>query len=415
MRALRSTTTSLPTPGMVKPLRASLYARPASSSRNKATCFLVIPIFSESRFMVSDFEIPATYSSSTAYPACFARILHERTRCRGAKAPRPPTAHHRHCDAEGHRRAARPARVATGDDPPLGREHHGRARSPPRHRRFGPRGGALRRLGRRRGCRSGRGPRADRGAGGDAHRSAPRDGRRAWSDRPAPPGAVRHDAHGYSRPCRQGRGDLRPPSRRLPRRARRRADRSAPLLRRFELFRLAPHAPDSLQRSSRGAPRRSAQRALGEDDMATETKSGTALETFAREDRTFPPPREFAAQANAKDPGIYDRAERDVEGLRPEHARTLQWRRPFTVVFGGFSAEALAGRINDSEAKVLVTADGGYRKGNVVPLKKNADDALAQAKTIEKVIVVKRTKQDIPWTAGRDVWWHEVVDKQKAD
>src|SRR3989442_371555 len=70
---------------MVKPLRASLYARPASSSRNKATCFLVIPIFSESRFMVSDFEIPATYSSSSAYPACFARILHERTRCRGAR------------------------------------------------------------------------------------------------------------------------------------------------------------------------------------------------------------------------------------------------------------------------------------------------------------------------------------------
>src|SRR2546425_358282 len=331
------------------------------------------------------------------------------------KAPRPPTAHHRHCDAEGRRRAARPARVAAGDDPPLGREHHGRAHSPPRHRRFGPRGGALRRLGRRLGSGPGRGSRADRGAGRDAHRSAPRDGRRARSDRPAPPGGVRHDARGYSRPCRQGRGDLRPPSRRLPRRARRRADRSAPLLRRFELFRLAPHAPDSLQRSSRGAPRRSAQRALGEDDMATETKSGTALETFAREDRTFPPPREFAAQANAKDPGIYERAERDVEGFWAEHARTLQWRRPFTVVFGGFSAEALAGRINDSEAKVLVTADGGYRKGNVVPLKKNADDALAQAKTIEKVIVVKRTKQDIPWTAGRDVWWHEVVDKQKAD
>src|SRR3989441_549420 len=415
---------------MVKPFRASLYARPASSSRNKATCFLVIPVFSESRFMVSDFEIPATYSSSTAYPAGFARILHERTRCRGAKAPRPSTAHHRHSDDEGHRRAARPARVATGDDPPLGREHHGRARSPPRHRRFGPRGGALRRLGRRLGSRSGRGPRADRGAGRDAHRSAPRDGRRAWSDRPAPPGGVRHDAHGYSRPCRQGRGDLRPPSRRLPRRARRRADRSAPLLRRFELFRLAPHAPDSLQRSSRGAPRRSAQRALGEDDMATETKSGTALETFAREDRTFPPPREFAAQANAKDPGIYERAERDVEGFWAEHARTLQWRRPFTKVLEWQSPYAkwfLGGELNISEncldrhvkagrgAKVLVTADGGYRKGNVVPLKKNADGALAQAKTIEKVMVVKRTNQDVPWTEGRDLWWHETVDRQKPE
>src|SRR5207253_6503008 len=88
---------------------------------------------------------------------------------------------------------------------------------------------------------------------------------------------------------------------------------------------------------------------------------------------------------------------------------------PFTVVFGGFSAEALAGRINDSEAKVLVTADGGYRKGNVVPLKKNADDAVAQTTTIEKVLVVKRTKQDVPWTSGRDMWWHEIVDRQKSE
>ncbi|HET7699362.1 MAG TPA: acetate--CoA ligase [Candidatus Limnocylindria bacterium] len=88
---------------------------------------------------------------------------------------------------------------------------------------------------------------------------------------------------------------------------------------------------------------------------------------------------------------------------------------PFTVVFGGFSAEALSGRINDSEAKVLITADGGYRKGGVVPLKKNADDAIAQTKTIEKVLVVRRTKQNVPWTEGRDVWWHDLVAKQPAD
>src|SRR2546428_8631482 len=67
MRALRSTMTSLPTPGMVNPLRASLYARAASSSRNCPTCFLVRPVFSDSRFKVSDFEIPATYPSSAAY------------------------------------------------------------------------------------------------------------------------------------------------------------------------------------------------------------------------------------------------------------------------------------------------------------------------------------------------------------
>jgi acetyl-CoA synthetase len=88
---------------------------------------------------------------------------------------------------------------------------------------------------------------------------------------------------------------------------------------------------------------------------------------------------------------------------------------PFTVVFGGFSAEALAGRIGDSEAKLVITADGGYRKGNIVPLKKNADDAIVQTTTVEKVLVVRRTKQQVSWTDGRDVWWHDVVAKQQAD
>ena len=88
---------------------------------------------------------------------------------------------------------------------------------------------------------------------------------------------------------------------------------------------------------------------------------------------------------------------------------------PFTVVFGGFSAEALGGRIVDSEAKLLITADGGYRKGTIVPLKKNADDAVAQSATVEKVLVVQRTKQEVAWVEGRDVWWHDVVAKQKAD
>jgi len=249
--------------------------------------------------------------------------------------------------------------------------------------------------------------------------------------------------------------------------------------------------------------------------MATETK--TALEALYTETRTFPPPPEFTAQANVRDPNIYERAARDLEGFWAEQARTLEWSRPFTkvldwtvpyakwfedgqlnvsvncldrhvtagrgsrvayfwegepgdartityqqlldetcqcanalkelgvrkgdrvaiympmipelpaamlacarigapftVVFGGFSAEALAGRIRDSEAKVLVTADGGYRKGNVVPLKRNADDAVAQSSSIEKVLVVKRTAQEVPWTAGRDVWWHEIVGVQKT-
>jgi len=88
---------------------------------------------------------------------------------------------------------------------------------------------------------------------------------------------------------------------------------------------------------------------------------------------------------------------------------------PFTVVFGGLSAEALAGRIGDSEAKLVITADGGYRKGTIVPLKKNADDAIAQTTTVEKVLVVQRTKQQVGWTEGRDVWWHDLVSTQKAD
>jgi len=255
--------------------------------------------------------------------------------------------------------------------------------------------------------------------------------------------------------------------------------------------------------------------------MATETnaqKGNAALETFAREDRSFAPPAEFKARANVKDPAIYERASKDLEGFWAEQARGLTWRKPFTkvleweppyakwflggelnlsencldrhvkagrgtkvayhwegepgdartityqdlldetqraanalkalgvkkgdrvaiympmipelpaamlacarigapftVVFGGFSAEALSGRINDSEARVLITADGGYRKGGVVPLKKNADDAIAQTKSIEKVLVVRRTKTDVPWTEGRDVWWHDLVAKQKAD
>jgi acetyl-CoA synthetase len=252
--------------------------------------------------------------------------------------------------------------------------------------------------------------------------------------------------------------------------------------------------------------------------MSSETSQSTALHTLGTETRTFPPPDEFVRRANVSDPGIYARADADFEGFWAEHARTLEWRTPFTkvldwqppyakwfydgqlnvsencldrhvkagkgskvayhwegepgdtrtvtyqdlldetqrcanalkalgvrkgdrvaiympmipelpvamlacarigapftVVFGGFSAEALAGRIGDSEAKLVITADGGYRKGNIVPLKKNADDAIAQTTTVEKVLVVRRTKQEVAWTEGRDVWWHDVVATQPAD
>ncbi|GAL07301.1 acetyl-coenzyme A synthetase [Photobacterium aphoticum] len=82
-----------------------------------------------------------------------------------------------------------------------------------------------------------------------------------------------------------------------------------------------------------------------------------------------------------------------------------------TIVFGGFSPEALAGRIVDSNAKVVVTADEGVRGGRAVPLKKNVDDALANpdVTSVEKVLVLKRTGGEIEWHSERDVWWHEAT------
>ncbi|GAA5337263.1 acetate--CoA ligase [Thermus antranikianii] len=81
-----------------------------------------------------------------------------------------------------------------------------------------------------------------------------------------------------------------------------------------------------------------------------------------------------------------------------------------SVVFGGFSSGALAERIRDAEAKVLITADGGYRRGQVVPLKQNADEALKEVSTVEHVVVVRRTGEEVPWTPGRDHWWHELME-----
>ncbi|MEB3372457.1 acetate--CoA ligase, partial [Saccharopolyspora mangrovi] len=83
-----------------------------------------------------------------------------------------------------------------------------------------------------------------------------------------------------------------------------------------------------------------------------------------------------------------------------------------SVVFGGFSAEALRSRINDAEAKVVITADGQYRRGKAMPLKANVDQAVAEAPSIEHVLVVQRTGIDIAWNDTRDTWWHELVDRQ---
>ncbi len=85
---------------------------------------------------------------------------------------------------------------------------------------------------------------------------------------------------------------------------------------------------------------------------------------------------------------------------------------PHSVVFGGFSAEALRNRISDAQAKLVITADGQFRRGKAAPLKANADDAVQKTSTVRHVLVVRRTETDVDWTEGRDLWWHELVDAQ---
>jgi acetyl-CoA synthetase len=251
------------------------------------------------------------------------------------------------------------------------------------------------------------------------------------------------------------------------------------------------------------------------------------LDSLLQEDRTFPPPPEFAARANANDPSIYATADADPEAYWADWARRLDWFQPWervldwqppyakwfvggklnaayncldrhvqggrgsrtamlwegepgdrrtytyedlhrevgraanalrgmgvargdrvaiylpmipeaaiamlacarigaahSVVFGGFSAESLRDRIRDAEAKVLITADGGYRRGGIVALKRAADEALDEqggCPSIQHVLVVRRhgSEGDTLGAAamkdGRDHWWHDVVDGQSPD
>ncbi|HET8571322.1 MAG TPA: AMP-binding protein, partial [Candidatus Limnocylindria bacterium] len=241
------------------------------------------------------------------------------------------------------------------------------------------------------------------------------------------------------------------------------------------------------------------------------------IENLLREERTFPPPSEFAATALLNDPSIYDRAATeegfrafwDAEGRQldwmqpydelytweapyakwflggklnvsvncldrhvanglgdrvayywegePGDSRTTTYRQlldevcqltnalrglgvkkgdrvaiympmipelpvamlacarigaPHSVVFGGFSADALAGRIEDAQCTVLITADGGHRKGAVVDLKSQADDAVGRSPSIEHCVVVKRTGAEVAWDEGRDHWYHELIADQ---
>ncbi len=250
--------------------------------------------------------------------------------------------------------------------------------------------------------------------------------------------------------------------------------------------------------------------------MSPEETPGPAIETMQLEERRYPPPEEFAAQANAQ-PEIY---ERDFEEFWETEARErvtwfepftelLDWKPPYakwylggklnvcfncvdrhveaeqgakvayhwegepeedrrtitfadlqgevvklanalkrlgvgkgtpvgiymgmvpelpvamlacarlgaphTVVFGGFSAESLSGRLNDMGCELLITQDEAWRKGSPVPLKRNVDDALAESPTVKKAIVLRRTGNDVPMEEGRDEWWHELVAEESDD
>jgi acetyl-CoA synthetase len=245
------------------------------------------------------------------------------------------------------------------------------------------------------------------------------------------------------------------------------------------------------------------------------------LEALLKEERRFPPPESFRQSANARDPGIYERAAADPEGFWAEWARELVWFEPWqqvldwqpphakwfiggklnaayncldrhlssarrnkaallwegepgdtrvltywdlhrevskfanvlkglgvgkgdrvaiylpmipeavvamlacarigavhSVVFGGFSAESLQDRINDARAKVLVTADGGFRRGRVVALKAAADQALQSTPSIQKVVVVRRgggLEAPVEMKEGRDYWYHELMEGASAN
>ena len=88
---------------------------------------------------------------------------------------------------------------------------------------------------------------------------------------------------------------------------------------------------------------------------------------------------------------------------------------PHSVIFAGFSANALESRINDAEAKLVITSDGQHRRGSIMPLKPAVDEAVTNTPTVDHVLVVKRTGIDVQWDTSRDVWWHEIVERQATE
>src|SRR6476661_8507436 len=88
---------------------------------------------------------------------------------------------------------------------------------------------------------------------------------------------------------------------------------------------------------------------------------------------------------------------------------------PHTVVFGGFSSTALRDRVQDCDARIVITADGGYRRGSPAALKPAVDTALQKCPDVRNVLVVRRTGQDVAWDDDRDLWWHDFVGKQSDE
>src|SRR5207237_491596 len=86
-----------------------------------------------------------------------------------------------------------------------------------------------------------------------------------------------------------------------------------------------------------------------------------------------------------------------------------------SVIFGGFSSQAIADRVEDAKSHVIITADGGNRRGQVVALKANVDEALTKTNLIEKVVVLKHTDAPVEMKSGRDVWWNDLIAGQSAD
>ena len=86
-----------------------------------------------------------------------------------------------------------------------------------------------------------------------------------------------------------------------------------------------------------------------------------------------------------------------------------------SIIFGGFSSKAIEDRVEDSKAKLMITADGGFRRGKIVPLKDNVDTALKSIPHVKHVIVFKRTQQQIHWQKDRDIWWHELIAKTQKE